>query len=198
MKTTTGRPRAFDRDTALDQAIRLFWQHGYEGTSIAALTDAMDIRPPSLYSAFGDKRTLFREAVLRYMTTYGASTTRALTEEPTARASIERMLREVVVAYTDPTHPTGCLVTSGATNVTPQSADVEADLRRWRDLGKQAIIDRVAAGIAAGEFPAGTDADALGTYVVTVMQGMAQQARDLAGREVLDGVVTAAMRAWPA
>ncbi|WP_405539493.1 TetR/AcrR family transcriptional regulator [Streptomyces sp. NBC_00075] len=198
MKTTTGRPRAFDRDTALDQAIRLFWRHGYEGTSIAALTEAMDIRPPSLYSAFGDKRTLFKEAVLRYMTTYGAATTRALAEEPTARASIERMLREVVVAYTDPTHPTGCLVTSGATNVTPQSADVEADLRRWRNLGKQAITDRIAAGIAAGEFPAGTDADALGTYVVTVMQGMAQQARDLAGREVLDSVVTAAMRAWPA
>ena len=81
-----GRPRSFDREAALEQALRTFWEHGYDGTSVADLTRAMGIGPPSLYAAFGDKRTLFEEVVESYVTRYGVFLRRALDEEPTARA----------------------------------------------------------------------------------------------------------------
>ena len=65
-KAIRGRPRAFDMDKALDAALDLFWRKGYEGTSIADLTKAMGINPPSLYAAFGGKETLFHQALDRY------------------------------------------------------------------------------------------------------------------------------------
>ena len=61
-----GRPLSFDREYALEQAMLVFWQYGYETTSLNDLTAAMGITPPSLYGAFGDKETLFLEAVQRY------------------------------------------------------------------------------------------------------------------------------------
>ncbi|MFE5960720.1 TetR/AcrR family transcriptional regulator, partial [Streptomyces rubiginosohelvolus] len=80
-----GRPRSFDREAALRKATLTFWEQGYEATSIADLTRVMGIAAPSLYAAFGDKRTLFGEVVETYATLFGAFGDRALAEEPTAR-----------------------------------------------------------------------------------------------------------------
>ena len=66
-----GRPREFDLDRALDQALEVFWRNGYEGSSIAELTEAMGINPPSLYAAFGNKEGLFRRALDRYTEQHG-------------------------------------------------------------------------------------------------------------------------------
>ncbi len=101
-----GRPRSFDRATALEKALMAFWENGYEATSVSDLTRAMDIGAPSLYAAFGDKRSLFEEVVQVYGARYGAFTERALAEEPTARAAVERTLREAAVEYTAPGRPT--------------------------------------------------------------------------------------------
>src|SRR5690242_981208 len=121
-----GRPRAFDRDEALAAATRLFWERGYEATSIGDLTQAMGIRPGSLYAAFGDKKSLFREVVRVYGSTpNGAFLGRALTEEPTARGAVARMLREAAANYACPDHPGGCLTISAATNVSPQDAEIQ-------------------------------------------------------------------------
>jgi len=79
-----GRPRAFDREAALDSALRLFWTRGFEGTSITDLTEALDINPPSLYAAFGSKDELFREALGLYGRAYGLPIEQALAEEKTA------------------------------------------------------------------------------------------------------------------
>ncbi|RAY15727.1 TetR/AcrR family transcriptional regulator [Actinomadura craniellae] len=193
-----GRPRGFDRDTALERALEEFWRHGYEAASITALTAAMGIRPPSLYAAFGDKRRLFGEAVRHYQRTHGAFTTRALAEEPTARQAVERMLREAAVHYTDPAHPPGCLVISAAVNHGPDSADVEAELRALREAAKHAVVERISRDIAAGLLPADTDAEALGTYYAVIVQGMSRQAQDGADARALDRVATLAMAAWPA
>src|SRR5919204_30689 len=103
----TGRPRSFDRDKALEGAIAVFWEHGYDATSISLLTQALGIGAPSLYAAFGDKRALFLEALDRYLRTYGAFTERALAEEPNARDAVERLLREAAAAYTRPGRPRG-------------------------------------------------------------------------------------------
>ncbi|NRQ37258.1 TetR/AcrR family transcriptional regulator [Nonomuraea sp. NN258] len=192
------RQRSFDRDTALESALRAFWRHGYEATSIAELTHVMGIRPPSLYAAFGDKRCLFEEAVQRYQETHGAFTTIALAEEPTGRRAIERVLREAAEVYADPGHPPGCLIISAAVNCGPESADVEALLRGFRTAAKAALKRRIDDDLAAGLIPAGTDTEALATYFAAVIQGMSAQSRDGAPRESLAAVAALAMSAWPA
>jgi AcrR family transcriptional regulator len=194
---TRGRPRSFDRDTALEQALRVFWEYGYEPASLAALTNAMGIRPASLYATFGDKRRLFSEAVARYQATHGAFTTAALTEEPTARGAIERMLREIAVNYTDPAHPPGCLIISGAVNHHPDAAEIEDDLREIRLRSRAAIAERLREGVANRELPEDTDTDALAEYIAVVVRGMSRSAQDGATAQELDAVADLAMKAWP-
>ncbi|MFG1948853.1 TetR/AcrR family transcriptional regulator [Nonomuraea sp. NPDC048826] len=191
------RRRAFDRDEALDRALHAFWRHGYEVTSVAELTAVMGIRPPSLYAAFGDKQRLFEETLRRYQETYGAFTTRALAEEPTARQAVERILYEAAAEYTDPGHPHGCMVISAAVNCGPESSEVEERLRLARESAKAALRERVERDVTAGLLPPSTDAAALATYYAATIQGMSTQARDGAGRDELEQVAALAMRAWP-
>lgn len=190
-----GRPRSFDRETALEKALRQFWEHGYEATTVSDLTREMGIGAPSLYAAFGDKRTLFEEVLVRYAGSYGAFGGQALTEEPTARAAMERLLREAAAVFTEPGHPHGCLVIHAATNCT--TPEVEQTLRAQRNANIGTFASRIEQGVAAGELPEGTDAAGLARYVGAVFQGMSQQSRDGATKEDLDAVVSLAMRAWP-
>ncbi|GCB46030.1 TetR/AcrR family transcriptional regulator [Streptomyces sp. NL15-2K] len=190
-----GRPRSFDRETALEKALLAFWQHGYEATSVSDLTRVMDIGAPSLYAAFGDKRSLFEEVVREYSAKYGSFGDRALAEEPTARAAVERTLREAAVEYTDPAHPYGCLVIHAAINCT--TSEVEGSLRERRNATVAAFERRIRADVAAGLLPAGTDAAALARHTGAMLQGMSQQARDGASREELEALAEIAMAIWP-
>ncbi|MEV5435417.1 TetR/AcrR family transcriptional regulator [Streptomyces sp. NPDC052682] len=190
-----GRPRSFDRATALEKALMAFWEHGYEATSVSDLTRVMDIGAPSLYAAFGDKRSLFEEVVREYGTRYGAFTDRALAEEPTARAAVERMLREAATVYTEPGHPHGCLVIHAAANCS--TPEVEQSLRERRNANIAAIESRIRDDVASGALPAGTDPTALARHAGAMIQGMSQQARDGASREELQALADIAMAVWP-
>lgn len=185
-----GRPRGFDRTAALDQAMRLFWEHGYERTSISDLTAAMRINSPSLYAAFGSKEDLFREAVARYGETEGAVSRRAM-HESTARAGVEAMLRLNAEAYTNPANPTGCMVVLGA--VRGAAGDFLAACRRDDRDVVRARLDRA---VDENELPTGTDTTAVANYYTTVLYGMSVHARDGATCDELQLVVTAAMAAW--
>lgn len=194
---TRGRPRAFDRDEVLTKALEAFWEHGFEATSVAGLTKAMGIGPPSLYAAFGDKKALFREAVALYQRTHGGFGVSALQEEPTARAGIARMLHEAATQYTSPAHPRGCMIISAAINCTPDSADIEQDLRDRRNANVAGMQRRIQADIDAGLLPRTANARTLAVFTGATLQGMSQQARDGASRADLEAVAAAAMLAWP-
>ncbi|MEW1900726.1 MULTISPECIES: TetR/AcrR family transcriptional regulator [unclassified Streptomyces] len=191
-----GRPRSFDRPTALERATMAFWEHGYETTSVSDLTRAMGISAPSLYAAFGDKKTLFEEVVEAYALSYGAYGGRAFAEEPTARGAVGRMLGEAAELFTEPGHPRGCLMISAATNCS--TPEVEEALRDRRNASLAFFEERIRRGVESGELPAGTDPRALARFSGAVLQGMSQQARDGATAEELTAVAEAAMRAWPA
>jgi AcrR family transcriptional regulator len=193
----TGRPRSFDRDDALDDAITVFWEHGYDTTSMAMLTTALGIGAPSIYAAFGDKRALFLQAVDRYLATYAAFTVRALAEEPHARDAVERLLREAAAAYTRPDRPHGCLLTTAATNCSPQSADIATRLRELRAQGARALTDKITDAARTGELPAHTNAHTLATFYGAVLKGMSAQARDGAARTDLEQIAETALLAWP-
>ncbi|XXT19405.1 TetR/AcrR family transcriptional regulator [Sorangium sp. So ce429] len=193
-----GRPRSFDRAAALRRAMEVFWERGYEGTSLSDLTAAMGINSPSLYAAFGCKESLFREAVSLYNEVEGAAVTRAMSEEPTARRAVEAMLRGNAEAYVSPGKPSGCMIVLAATLGTQESEAVRchlAEVRRGALVELQRRLDR---GVAEGDVPAGTDTAALAAFYTTVLQGLSIQARDGASREALLAVVDCAMAAWDA
>jgi TetR/AcrR family transcriptional regulator, copper-responsive repressor len=193
-----GRPLSFDRDTALEQAMHVFWERGYEAASIADLTSAMGITPPSLYTAFGDKEKLFLEAIERYALGPGSAGPRALKEEPTARGAIERWLHEAAEELTRPCHPKGCMVVMATTNCSVAAEHVQTALAKRRAAAIASIRERIQDGIDRGELPADTDAETLSNFYSTIYQGMSMQAKDGATRASLMATVDAAMRAWPA
>lgn len=176
----------------------VFWEHGYDTSSIAALTAAMGINPSSMYAAFGDKRQLFGEALDLYLQTCGSFAAAAIREEPTAYRATKRLLKEAAIAYTGQGHPPGCLLITAATNCSPESADVRARVRALRAAGTEAIERKIAADVLAGEMPAEADPHALAVFVAATLQGMCAQARDGATRADLDQIAATALGAWPA
>lgn len=197
MATTTqrGRPRGFDRDEALDRAVRLFWRKGYEATSVRDLSDELGIGQPSLYHAFGGKRALFDEAVAAYGRTYGGFIDEAVTEEPTAALALRRLLAEAPTRYTRRGLPRGCLITCGDAGTDDE--DVHVTMTRVRGGSQARIRDKVAADVAAGLLPADTDADGLAGYVMGVLTGLVQHARDGATRRELETIAAVAATALP-
>ncbi|MFJ4652630.1 TetR/AcrR family transcriptional regulator [Nocardia sp. NPDC088792] len=191
-----GRPRSFDRESALDKALRLFWDRGFEATSISDLTKELGIGAPSLYAAFGDKVQLFNEAVETYGLRYGGFAATALAEEPTAREAITRTLHEAAREYTLPGRPPGCMVISAAVN-TGNSAVVQL-LATLRKANVEAFEAAIRADVTAGILPAETDAPGLARYFGAVLQGMSQSSQDGATRAELEKVADLALRAWTA
>ncbi|MGD8193271.1 TetR/AcrR family transcriptional regulator [Herbiconiux sp. P18] len=195
---TRGRPCAFDRDAALQAAMLEFWAHGYDSTSIAALTTAMDIRPPSLYAAFGDKRRLFGECIRLYQSTHGRTMEQILQGAPTGFDAVRGMLEFAADDYTDASHPPGCLIITATASHGPASAEVEDELRVLREAGTSQAERRIQDDIDAGRLPADADAARLARFYTTVLQGMSRQAQDGASAQELREAAAMAMRAWPA
>jgi AcrR family transcriptional regulator len=191
-----GRPRGFDRDTALRRAMETFWRNGYEGTSMTDLTTAMGIASPSIYACFGSKEALFRQAVELYGATEGDRPQRALETAPTARKAVHGMLAANAGTLADPATPPGCMIVLAVTAGTTRNTAVQAFLAERRRDMHTAIAARLRRGTSDGDVPAGTDITAMATFYTTVLQGMSIQARDGASRTDLDLIIAAAMAAW--
>ena len=188
-----GRPREFDRDEALAKARDLFWARGYEGVSMADLVEALGLASARIYAAFGSKEALFREAVALYDAGEGGFATRALLEEPTARAAIERTLREAVETYTQKDRPAGCMVVSAATNCAIANEGIRNWLGDCRRRRTASLLERLERAVAEGELSPDTDARMLGDYFATVLHGLSVQARDGVSKARLMALVAAAM-----
>ena len=193
---TIGRPRAFDPDQALDRALQVFWRKGYEGTSIADLTAAMGINPPSLYAAFGNKEALFRRALDRYEALHEASWREAL-DAQTGYEAIERLLMRSAASLGDKRNPPGCLMVQAALCGGEECEPVMKELAARRDASLALIRERLRRAKREGDLPEDADPATLARFVGTVLHGMAVQAAGGAGRKELERVVATAMRAFP-
>jgi AcrR family transcriptional regulator len=174
-------PRTFDRDKALDTAMRLFWRHGYEGVSLNDLTSAIGVAPPSLYAAFGSKAGLYREALDRDLGMQGALT--GLDGAPNLPHVVATILHNAVDAVTSPEGERGCMVSSGMVNSAPEHSELARELTARRDDMRHSISDALLRWIDRAR------ADTLARYLVTVLQGLSVQARDGATQDELKQVV---------
>jgi AcrR family transcriptional regulator len=191
-----GRPRAFDREQALARAMEIFWDKGFEGTSMVDLTTGMGIGAPSLYAAFGSKEELFRAAVALYVSTDGSDIWSAITRADTAYGAIEGFLMETAEKFSRPGKPSGCLVVLSALHTTDGNEVLRSELIAKRRQNAADLAERLAKGIESGELPPGTDVDKLARFYVTVQQGMSIQARDGADRAMLEEIARSALAAW--
>jgi AcrR family transcriptional regulator len=188
-----GRPREFDREEALRKAQAAFWERGYEGTSMADLVAVLGLASSRIYAAFGSKEALFREAIALYEATDGGFADRALAEEQTARAALERILRDAVEVYAAPQRHLGCMIVSSATNCSPANDTIRQWLQQHRSLRTASIVDRIDAAVRDGELRPDTDAQALGDAFAALLHGLSVQARDGVARRRLRGLIPPAM-----
>jgi AcrR family transcriptional regulator len=194
---TRGRPRTFDPDTALRQALEVFWERGYEGTSLSDLVARMGIASASIYACFGSKADLFRQVMELYGTTAGAPPRNALDDHPTARAAIHAMLRATADQITRPDAPHHCMLILAAPTGAVENHAVREFLADIRGSQLAAIRDRLVRAVADGDLTV-SDAgiDAIARYYVTVVQGLSVQSRDGATRTELEAVISCAMAGW--
>jgi AcrR family transcriptional regulator len=192
-----GRPREFDRDAALEAAMRLFWRKGFATASMNELCEAMGVRSPSLYAAFGSKEALYLEAIEHYVQTVGPPVWDNLLAATTARAAFENVLLAGMETLPESeVTPAGCMAMLAAVGDEWPAAIIEiARNIRLEVLGK--LRARLETGVNDGELPPSTDIDGLSRFYLGVFQGMAIQARDGATSAELKGISAAAMKAWP-
>ena len=193
----SGRPLQFDKTVALDQAMMLFWRHGYEGVSIADLTQAMGISPPSLYAAFGNKDQIFNAALDHYTATRLQHIGQALAQAPSALEAVSAILRGCAQRYTSGNQPPGCLVGSAALAVGPAHAAVRQMITTRRSHGTQLLHARLVAAQATGEISPKADTTNMAHTYTAILIGMSQQASAGAGRATLSGIAEAAIQMWP-
>lgn len=191
-----GRPPTFDRAAALDQAMRLFWRHGYEGASIAMLTEAMGFTAPTLYAAFGSKEALYREALTRYARS-DIQSGRHDGARGSAYQTVEHFLHDAAMRFSRADKPKGCMVATGSLYCGAESPGAAETAASLRAKGVAAFVEELEQAKRDGELPAETDCPALARFYTAVLQGMSVQAIDGADAASLTAIADAALNAWP-
>lgn len=196
-----GRPRSFDRDTAVDEALHLFWEQGYESTSLSQLKAAIGggITAPSFYAAFGSKEALFKECMERYLATY-AQVTHCLWDTALGpKQAIELALRRSARMQCERGHPKGCMVALGVMSApSPELTALSAPLTRSRAHTRAGIRACVERSIASGELAPATDAPSLACVFDSFLLGLTTLARDGVTFKAMDAAITQVMCLWDA
>ncbi|GAB5336196.1 TetR/AcrR family transcriptional regulator [Pseudomonas fluorescens] len=194
-----GRPRNFDRDHAVEQALHLFWEHGYDATSLAQLKAGLGggISAPSFYAAFGSKEALFDECVQRYLATYAQVTECLWDDTLPPREAIETALRQSTRMQCEDGHPKGCMVALGVMSApSPENARVAEALTQSRARTRAGIVACVERAIRAGQLPDTLDAPVMATVFDSFLQGVSILARDDVAHATLDAAITQLMQTW--
>jgi AcrR family transcriptional regulator len=191
-----GRPRLFDLELALDEALNVFWRKGYEGTSLTDLTKAMQVNRPSLYAAFGNKEALFRKAIERYEQKRACYVREAL-DEPDTRAAVEKLLKLNIELITDSKNPHGCFMVQGALACGDAADVLKCEMAKRRSDLEALLRKRFVRAVEEGDLPASVNPADLARYVSAISHGLAVQAAGGATRAQLMRVAKVAMEMWP-
>lgn len=190
-----GRPPAFNHEDALEKAMQTFWTFGYEGTSMAALIEAMGMNKPSIYAAFGNKEALFNQVLDQYISGPSAFVKEAMAE-PTAYLVAKTFLTQAVELLTQHQHPRGCMIVQSALSCGPEAEMIQKKLIAYRANLEESIKKRFDLAKDNRDLPEDTNTAALAKYVATIQQGISVQASSGASKEALMDIVDIAMRNW--
>jgi AcrR family transcriptional regulator len=189
----TGRPISFDRDAALEAAMLLFWERGYEGTSMADLTQAMGLNPSSIYAAFGDKQALFSLAAKRYMDIRAQYSGKAL-EEPTLKRFIRALFDNTVAFLTTPGHPPTCMTLAGAAGCSVDAAPARDLMTETRKQNQVALRERLLQARKSGELSKSINVDDYTRYLSSIIAGLSIQAANGSTKAELNRTAQMALR----
>ncbi len=199
---TAGRKRTFDTDTALDQAMRVFWDNGYAGTSITDLTEALGINKPSLYAAFGNKESLFKAALQHYADQYGAPLLERLTspEDAPLRVRLEAYLTGIADLVSDRQNPKGCLLVKTSCESGGQGFpnDVADSVQAIGLATERVLQDVLSSEQRRGNLPDSLDTRVLASYLLSAMYGLSVMARRGKPRKDLKAIVDVIVSGFPA
>jgi len=198
VKRGRGRPKAFDRAVAVEAAMTLFWERGYEGTSFDDLTAVMGINPSSFRNTFKSKEALYREATDAYLLETGQWFAEILFGEPDVRAAFARLFDETAALYTRADRPSGCMISLAATHVPVSMLALKTLMADHRASAETAMAERIRQGQRDGQIGASVDSVVLAAFFNTLFRGMAVQARDGASANRLADIGRMAMAAFPA
>src|ERR1700751_2843950 len=163
LKRGRGRPRLFARTTAIPQAMLLFWDRGYEGTTFDDLIGAMKLSPSSFYHEFGSKERLYREAADYYLN-MSTSYLRGFSSHRDTRAAFEALIEEAAAFFTNGASPAGCMISLTGTQLSPHLRAVADYTKSLRKLFQQELARRLRKGVSDGDFPPGTNVKELAAY----------------------------------
>lgn len=182
---SVGRPRTFDRDDALTKAMHVFWEKGYEGTTMADLTASIGMKAPSIYAAFGNKDAIFKEVVSHYLPIVVNNQLGALNNTSNISAAVEKALDECVRLFTSKDNPHTCLIMTAAINASPEHQEHVELLKRLRKDYKETWRKRFVIAKEEGQLSVELEPKELAEYFMTLIQGMALSAKDGATRDDL-------------
>jgi AcrR family transcriptional regulator len=192
-----GRPKSFDREAVLDAAMLLFWDRGFEQTSVDEVASAMGICTSSLYSSFGDKEALFLAAVNHYRTGRGSVYDIAVEKGKTAKESFTNLFKLAATEMTRLDQPRGCMLSLALPTCTPRYDELQKELDRLRGLSETIWVNRLRVAMQSKEIPKSTDVRLMATFFKTTLMGMSLQARTGASKETLMKIGKMALQSWP-
>ncbi len=193
---TRGRPRSFDESAALDKAMRVFWERGYEAAGVDDLAEAMGISMSTLYSSFGDKEALFRSALDRYETEKRGYAGAILDRVQPVAVAFQELFEEAAHQLTREDQPHGCMLTLALHNCSPELEPLRDELNKRRTAVVDAFESRLKVAQQSGELSAEIEVRGLAWFLANTLQGMSLQARAGATRKDLIKIAGWAMRAW--
>ncbi|WP_111896261.1 TetR/AcrR family transcriptional regulator [Acinetobacter sp. MB5] len=192
----TGRPREFNRDKAIDSAMNLFWEKGFESTSLADLRQTLNLSSASFYAAFGSKKILYAECLNRYMETCGQVTIALDDLSISPRKAIENMLHQTISMQTSTLSPSGCMAVLSGLNCCDENKEVEQLTKNVRKQTRDAISRCVLRGIESGELPENTNVEVITLMIDCFVKGIAIQARDHVSKDQLLAAADTLLQCW--
>ncbi|MDF3007762.1 MAG: TetR/AcrR family transcriptional regulator [Enterobacter kobei] len=197
-KKGRGRPKVFDREATLDRAMALFWQHGYEATSLADLVEATGAKAPTLYAEFTNKEGLFRAVLDRYVSQFAAKHKAALfCDDKSVEQAIEDYLTALAHCFASKDTPAGCFLINTSATVSASSEQIACAVRSRHAQEEAMLLEFLTQRQAKGELPSHTDLPALTAFLSCLIQGMSVSAREGASTEALLQIVTTTLSLWP-
>lgn len=192
-----GRPKTFDREAVLDAAMLLFWDRGFEQTSVDEVASAMGICTSSLYSSFGDKEALFLATLDHYRTGMGSVYDATVREGKTAKEGFTNLFKLAAIEMTRSDQPRGCMLSLALPTCSPRYDELQKELDRLRELSEAIWVSRLQDAVQSKEISKATDVRLLATFFKTTLMGMSLQARSGASRETLMEIGKLALQVWP-